>query len=77
MQKYAMHMQFIEIAWSKFEEKDLTSLGELELSLATGISDNGDSIKLSKLIPIIDQKLNHPKLDLSDKLRLIIIASIC
>lgn len=49
-----MHMQFIEVAWSKFEDKDLTSLGELELSLATGISDTGDSIKLSKLIPVID-----------------------
>ncbi len=56
-----------------FEEKDLKELGELEQSLATGITREGLSCKESKLLSSLNNFLLSSSLNSNDKLRILLI----
>ena len=71
--KYSLHMKLIEKAWTVFEEKELKELGELEQSLATGITREGLSCKESKLLSSLNNFLLSPRMTSEDKLRIILI----
>ena len=48
-------------------------IGEIEQTLATGLSADGKTANTSKLIPQISARLSSAKLDREDKLRLALI----
>jgi len=72
--KYTLHLSLIEGCLKVFNEIQLKEVGEIEQSLATGIDNNGESIKAQKLLDNLAQRLAQSDIDQSQKLRLILIA---
>ncbi|KRW98925.1 Sec1-like protein [Pseudocohnilembus persalinus] len=75
--KYTMHIKLIQDFWKIFEEKDVKSLGEIEQTLATGVTDLGKKAEPKKVLSQVGSRISSDVLTENDKLRLILLTIMC
>ena len=76
MAQYTMHFKLIEDTWSYLEEKDLRTVGDIEQTLSTGVTEDNQPLKLSKISPQVYSFLEGNKLNQNEKLRLVLTMCI-
>lgn len=72
LNKYTMHTELLNRIMAKFNEKNLKDIGELEMLLTTGVTDEGDKPDSKKIYNMVLAALkNTQQLDGDERLRLI------
>jgi len=53
LSKYTMHTELLNRIMGKFNEKNLKDIGELEMLLTTGVTDDGDKPDSKKIYNMV------------------------
>ncbi|KAM3136147.1 Syntaxin-binding protein 1 [Paramecium bursaria] len=77
LKQYTFHMGLIDQIWKLFETKGLKDLSDLEQSLATGTTKDGQQTKSEKLYQEVQLMLQSKIISQQDKTRLILICLLC
>ncbi|KAM3146591.1 hypothetical protein pb186bvf_001121 [Paramecium bursaria] len=76
VQKYTMHMEIVEKSFDTFAQKELSEVGDIEQTLATGIDKKGGTIAATKILQRVLSVIQNKYLSQTDKLRLILVSII-
>ena len=73
MKKYHKHMSLAQECMSRFAQKKLKDLGELEQDIATGLTNDGKAVNQKLLLKQMQEMCVQPQVGPLDRLRLVMI----